>query len=293
MCGWNFQTLTCWDLSLKVMQCFQVRALFFAETIGSKRCSLPPYMCKMHPKCKVSTIGWSWHFHIRNFAILRLHSLYPSDFHRWFVCLKYGIPPFHCHLGLTNRRIIIASIGESSVFPFHILIAINCETVQIYPNIIKYHIKLVIQCYTCIIMYNHVHMYMTYGIWVYPSVSPYPHFSDFRHVHSIGKGWWSNGHLMAAGYLADRRVSRELRLFGGLLCCPWNQNTLVLKKHRPWNIHWKSWSIPMNFCENPLEWRWMGVFCIEWWAADLFVASGVMPFLLQKDSTRIQEISRV
>lgn len=57
---------------------------------------------------------------------------------------------------------------------------------------------------------------------------------------------------MAAGYLADRRVSRELRLFGGLLCCPWNQNTLVLKKHRPWNIHGKSWSIPMNFCENPL-----------------------------------------
>ena len=30
----------------------------------------------------------------------------------------------------------------------------------------------------------------------------------------------------------DRHRSRELQLFGGLLCCPWNQNTLVLRKRR-------------------------------------------------------------
>ena len=165
------------------------------------------------------------------------------------------------------------------------------------PNLSKYHQISYEVGYTMlyIYIYNHVHMYMTYCIWVYPSVSPgIPTFQIQTRPLKAGRADDPiNGRLMAAGYLADRRVSRELRLFGGLLCCPWNQNTLVLKKHRPWNIHGKSWSIPMNFCENPLEWRWMGAVCIEWWTADLFVASGVMPFLLQKDSTRIQEISRV
>eukprot|EP00434_Breviolum_minutum_P016559 symbB.v1.2.014599.t1/scaffold1071.1/size202461/12 len=39
-------------------------------------------------------------------------------------------------------------------------------------------------------------------------------------------------HLRLAGYEMDRHRSRELQLFGGLLCCPWNQNTLVLRKRR-------------------------------------------------------------
>ena len=34
----------------------------------------------------------------------------------------------------------------------------------------------------------------------------------------------------------DRHRSRELQLFGGLLCCPWNQNTLVLRKRKLWEM---------------------------------------------------------
>ncbi|CAJ1400688.1 unnamed protein product [Effrenium voratum] len=38
--------------------------------------------------------------------------------------------------------------------------------------------------------------------------------------------------LHRAGYRPDRSASRQLRIFGGLLCCPWNEHALVLRRQR-------------------------------------------------------------